>query len=95
MSNQEFGGSLIKIIAADDNSSISELLSESFRVFGKRPQLVLTRKKYSALHIVDLRLRSTIEISAPGFRYTTLAVGIDRIRRQLLSELQKGNLIDR
>ena len=95
MSNQDFGGSLIKIIAAEYNSSISELLSESSRVFGKRPQIVLTRKKNSGVQIVDLRLRSTIEISAPRFRYTTLAVGIDRIRRQLLSELQKGNLVDR
>lgn len=95
MSNQDLSGSLIKIIAADNNSSISEILSESSRVFGKRPQIVLTRKKYSALHIVDLRLKSTVEISAPRFGYTTLAVGIDRIRRQLLSELQKGNLVDR
>jgi UDP-glucose 4-epimerase len=94
MSNQDFGGSLIKIIAAEHNSSISELLSESSRVFGKRPQIVLTRKKNSGVQIVDLRLRSTVEISAARFRYTTLAVGIDRIRRQLLSELQKGNLID-
>jgi UDP-glucose 4-epimerase len=94
MSNQDFGGSLIKIIAAEHNSSISELLSESSRVFGKRPQIVLTRKKNSGVQIVDLRLRSTVEISATRFRYTTLAVGIDRIRRQLLSELQKGNLVD-
>jgi UDP-glucose 4-epimerase len=94
MSNQDFGGSLIKIIAAEHNSSISELLSESSRVFGKRPQIVLTRKKNSGVQIVDLRLRSTVEISAARFRYTTLAVGIDRIRRQLLSELQKGNLVD-
>ena len=94
MINQDFGGSLIKIIAAEHNSSISELLSESSRVFGKRPQIVLTRKKNSGVQIVDLRLRSTVEISAARFRYTTLAVGIDRIRRQLLSELQKGNLVD-
>ena len=95
MSNQDFGGSLIKIIAAEYNSSISELLSESSRVFGKRPQIVLTRKKNSGVQIVDLRLKSTVEISAPRFRYTALQVGIDRIRRQLLSELQKGNLVDR
>ena len=95
MSNQDFGGSLIKIIAAEHNSSISELLSESSRVFGKRPQIVLTRKKNSGVQIVDLRLKSTVEISAPRFRYTALQVGIDRIRRQLLSELQKGNLVDR
>jgi UDP-glucose 4-epimerase len=94
MSNQDFGGSLIKIIAAEHNSSISELLSESSRVFGKRPQIVLTRKKNSGVQIVYLRLRSTVEISAARFRYTTLAVCIDRIRRQLLSELQKGNLVD-
>jgi UDP-glucose 4-epimerase len=84
---------LTKIIASDQNISLSFLLAECARVFKKRPHIVLTRAHNSNLQTVDLRMESSTNTTTDQYGFTSLAVGIDRIRCQLLAELQNGNLV--
>jgi UDP-glucose 4-epimerase len=84
---------LTKIIASDQNTSLSFLLAECARVFKKRPHIVLTRAHNSNLQTVDLRMESSPNTTTDQHGFTSLAVGIDRIRCQLLAELQNGNLV--
>ena len=84
---------LTKIIASDQNVSLSFLLAECTRVFKKRPQVVLTQAHNANLQTVDLRMEPSRNTTTDQYEFTSLAVGIDRIRCQLLAELQNGNLV--
>jgi UDP-glucose 4-epimerase len=84
---------LTKIIASDQNVSLSFLLAECARVFKKRPHIVLTQAHYSNLQPIDLRMESNSKTTTDLCEFTSLAVGIDRIRCQLIAELQNGNLV--
>ena len=83
---------MTKIIASDQNVSLSLLLAECTRVFKKRPQVVLTQAHNANLQTVDLRMEPSRNTTTDQYEFTSLAVGIDRIRCQLLAELQNGNL---
>jgi len=83
---------LTKIIASDQNVSLSFLLAECARVFKKRPHIILTQAHNANLQTVDLRMKSSANTTTDQYEFTSLAVGIDRIRCQLLAELQNGNL---
>lgn len=92
VSYQNLDGVLIKVIASDRNISLGEVVGETARVFGRRPQVVLTQTEEGKLHLMDLRLKSIIHTDIALQTSTSLAIGMDRIRHHLLSELQSANL---
>jgi UDP-glucose 4-epimerase len=91
-SAQNLSIKLIKIVASESNVSLGQVVGETTRVFGRRPHVVLTQTEQGKHHLMDLRLESIIDAGVAPQTSTSLAIGMDRIRLHLLSELQSANL---
>lgn len=80
---------LIKLVASDRNVSLSALLYEFRNVYGRSPLVVNRISAAGAQQPINLRLRSEIGDTNGDFSYTSLAVGISRLRQSALAKNRK------
>lgn len=79
-----------KVICSDRNLSISAVLYEVTRIFGRRPPIVLSTPKQLSGHIVDLSMRSDVCKQVEPATFVLPSIGISEIRRDLMSTVRQG-----
>lgn len=79
-----------KVICSDANLSISAVLYEVTRVFGRRPPVVLTTGKDLSNHFLDLSMKSNVLKCLEPRTFVLPAIGIAEVRRDLMSAVRQG-----
>ena len=84
LTNDQMPNIYLKVVASDRNISLSSLINEFRLVYGHRPMVVNTVSKSAAKHPTNLRLQSVVDDPNHRLSFTSLAVGIDRVRNASL-----------
>lgn len=79
-----------KVICSDRNLSISAVLYEVTRIFGRRPPIVLSTPQRSSGHIIDLSMKSDVFKQVEPATFVLPSIGISEIRRDLMSTVRQG-----
>ena len=74
----------LKLVASDRNISLSSLINEFRLVYGYRPMVINTVSSAATQHPVSLRLVSLADDKYSDLCFTSIAVGIDRVRQRSL-----------
>jgi UDP-glucose 4-epimerase len=83
-----------KIIASNQNLTISAVLKECQMAFGSAPSVVLSRSRDLAAYPPDLRMKSMNFREADNFEPTPFVVGAHRVYQNLLKSNQSGQLAE-
>jgi UDP-glucose 4-epimerase len=83
-----------KIIASNQNLTISAVLKECQTAFGSAPSVVLSRSRDLSAYPPDLRMKSMNFCDADNFEPTPFVVGVHRVYRNLLKSNQAGQLAE-
>jgi UDP-glucose 4-epimerase len=81
-----------KIIASNQNLTISAVLKECQTAFGSAPSVVLSRSRDLSAYPPDLRMKSMNFCDADNFEPTPFVVGVHRVYQNLLKSNQAGQL---
>jgi UDP-glucose 4-epimerase len=83
-----------KIIASNQNLTISAVLKECQMAFGSAPSVVLSRSRDLSAYPPDLRMKSMNFCDADNFESTPFVVGVHRVYQNLLKSNQAGKLAE-
>jgi UDP-glucose 4-epimerase len=83
-----------KIIASNQNMTISAVLKECQTAFGSAPSVVLSRSRDLSAYPPDLRMKSMNFRDADNFEPTPFVVGVHRVYQNLLKSNQAGQLAE-
>jgi hypothetical protein len=83
-----------KIIASNQNLTISAVLKECQTAFGSAPSVVLSRSRDLSAYPPDLRMKSMNFCDADNFESTPFVVGVHRVYQNLLKSNQAGKLAE-
>jgi hypothetical protein len=83
-----------KIIASNQNLTISAVLKECQTAFGSAPSVVLSRSRELSSFPTDLRMNSMNFCEADNIEPTPFVVGVHRVYQNLLKSNQAGQLAE-
>jgi UDP-glucose 4-epimerase len=83
-----------KIIASNQNLTISAVLKECQTAFGSAPSVVLSQSRDLSAYPQDLRMKSMNFRDADNFEPTPIVVGVHRVYQNLLKSNQAGQLAE-
>jgi UDP-glucose 4-epimerase len=83
-----------KIIASNQNLTISAVLKECQTAFGSAPSVVLSRSRDLSAYPPDLRMKSMNFRDADNFEPTPFVVGVHKVYQNLLKSNQSGQLAE-
>lgn len=79
-----------KLICSDRNLSISAILYEVSRIFGRRPPVVLSSPKRISGHVIDLSMKSNVLKLIEPASFVLPSHGVAQIQRDLMSTVRQG-----
>lgn len=88
-------GATIKVLAAQQGTTLGAVIAECRRVFKRAPRVVLGASPLSAVQARDLRMRSVVAPAIDRRPLTPIGAGISATAVDLALAMQRGDLVAR